>query len=155
MPETVFTERRLANDGVSTVSELLLDGNRLGFTLEPGPFSPGHPRKPAGRYGVSLRRAGGIYENYRRRFGDWFDGIPLLDVPGRAFIEIHIGNTMADTEGCSLLGANYEGPMISASRHYEVRRSEEAFRRIYPMIRDAVSGDGAIWETLVEKDRIA
>lgn len=144
---TIFTERRLANDGVSTVSELLLDGNRLGFTLEPGPWSPAHPRKPAGRFELALRREGGIFEKYQAKFGSWFDGIPQLIVPGRSFIEIHIGNTLEDTEGCSLLGAAYEGPMISPGRHYEVRRSEEAFIRIYPQIHAAVLVGGCFWET--------
>lgn len=151
---TVFTERRLANDGVSTVSELLLDGKRLGFTLEPGPFSPAHPRKSAGRYDLVLRREGGIYLNYKKRFGDWFDGVPQLMVPGRQYIEVHIGNTLSDTEGCSLLGATYEGPLISAGRHYEVRRSEEAFRRIYPLIHSAILEGPCWWETLAE-DRVA
>lgn len=154
MTESSFSERRLANDGVSTVSELLLGGARLCFTLEPGPYSPAHPRKPAGRYALVLRREGGIYQHYKQKFGDWFDGIPQLIVPGRSFIEIHIGNTLEDTEGCSLLGAAYEGPMRSAGGHYEVRRSEEAFRRIYPQIRDAVLKGPCWWETS-EEARIA
>jgi hypothetical protein len=147
---TVFTERRLANDGASTVSELLLDGARLGFTLEPGPLSPAHPRKLPGSYALVLRREGGIYQKYRQRFGAWFDGIPQILVPGRCFIEVHIGNTLEDTEGCSLLGASYEGPKVSASQHYEVRRSEEAFKRIYPLLHQAIQKGPAIWETLSE-----
>lgn len=147
---SIFTERRLANDGLSTISELLLDGVRLGFTLEPGPRSPAHPRKQPGRYQLVLRQEGHIYASYRQRFGDWFVGIPQLLVPGRSFIEIHIGNSMADTEGCSLLGATYEGPKISSSRHYEVRRSEEAFRRIYPQFHDACLLGACWWETLNE-----
>lgn len=147
---TVFTERRLANDGVSTVSELLLAGQRIAFTLEPGPWTPAHPRKPAGRFFLALRREGGIFEDYKRRFGPWFDGIPQILVPNRTFIEIHIGNTKEDTEGCSLLGASYEGPMISASRHYEVRRSEEAFRRVYPLLHSAIQEGVTWWETLNE-----
>lgn len=143
----VFTERRLANDGVSTVSELLLGGKRLCFTLEPGPFTPAHPRKLPGMYQMVLRRAGGIYQNYSKRFGDWFDGIPQLIVPDRTYIEIHIGNTLEDTQGCSLLGAAYEGPMVSASRHYEVRRSQEAFQRVYPQIREAIEAGDCWWKT--------
>lgn len=153
MTAALFTEQRLAHDGVSTVSELLLDGVRLGFTLEPGPSTPAHPRKPAGRYELVLRQAGKIYEAYRKRFGDWFTGIPQIIVPDRSFIEVHIGNTLTDTEGCSLIGATYEGPMISSSRHYEVRRSEEAFRRIYPQIHDACRAGDAEWETVNEASR--
>lgn len=146
----MFTERRLANDGVSTVSELLLAGVRLGFTLEPGPRSPAHPRKAAGRYQLVIRPDGGISDKYRKRFGDWFVGIPQILVPGHEWIEVHIGNTLADTEDCSLLGASYDGPMISSGGHYEVRRSEEAFCRIYPQIHDATLQGECWWETTDE-----
>ena len=147
---TVFTERRLAHDGLSTVSELLLNGQRLCFTLEPGPGSS-PPRKAAGKYPLVLRRAGGIYQDYRKRFPSaLFDGIPQIVVPGRDYIEVHIGNTLNDTEGCSLLGASCESPRQSAGQHYEVRRSEEAFRRVYPMLRDACKLGDCWWETLDE-----
>lgn len=148
---TTFTEKRLATDGISTISELRLDGQLLGYTLEPGPKSFGHPRKPAGRYPLQLRKEGGIYESYRKQYSpDFFVGIPHIIVPGRTFIEVHVGNTISDTQGCSLLGATYEGPRISASQHYEVRRSKEAFLRIYPKIRDAILAGASWWETIDE-----
>lgn len=150
MTGIIFTERRLDNDGVSTVSELLLDGKRLCFTLEPGPYSPAHPRKPSGRFALVLRKEGGIYEKYRAKFPDWFVGIPQIIVPGRSFIEVHMGNTNEDTEGCSLLGAAYERPMVSLSQHYEVRRSQEAYMRVYPQIRDACQAGQCWWETTDE-----
>lgn len=147
MTETVFIEQRLDSDGLSTVSELLLGGQRVAFTLEPGPVSPAHPRKLPGRYRLVLRTEGQIYDKYRLRFPDFFVGVPQILVPGRQWIEVHIGNSMADTEGCSLLGAAYESPAVSRSRHYEVVRSEEAFRRAYPMIAAACQAGPAWWET--------
>lgn len=149
--ETVFTEQRLATDGLSTGNELQLAGNRLCFLLEPGPETPLHPRKPAGRYELRLRTEGGIYDHYRRRFGpEFFKGVPQIIVPGRSFIEVHIGNSIADTEACSLMGMSLLLPRFSNSGHYEVARSEEAFLKFYPQIRDALLAGPCFWETLAE-----
>lgn len=147
----VFTERRIANDGLSTISEVLVDGKRVCFSLEPGPRSPLHPRKPGGRYELVLRKAGGIYQNYRARFPTvgFFVGIPQILVPGRTFIEIHIGNRFTDTEGCSLTGQNFEAPAVTGA-HFEVRQSETAYLKLYPLIRDACVAGPVSWVTLDE-----
>lgn len=147
----LFTERRLANDGMSTISELWFNGVRQCFTLEPGPRSPAHPRKPAGSYPLVLRNEGGIYEKYCQRFpaDGFFRGIPQILVPDRSFIEVHIGNRFTDTEGCSLTGQNYEGPNLTGE-HFEVRQSETAWLKLYPLIRDACIAGPTVWETLDE-----
>lgn len=43
--------------------------------------------------------------------------VPLVTgVPGRAFIEIHPGNSDVDTEGCILLGTSRQGSLLLNSR---------------------------------------
>lgn len=151
MSEMTFTERRLAHDGLSTLGELLLDGKRRCFSLEPGPATPVHPRKPAGRYQLVLRREGHIYQKYLTTLGPaFFKGIPQIIVPGRQWIEVHIGNTISDTEGCSLTGLSQSGPKLASSCHYEVHRSGDAFKAVYPLIRDACLAGPCWWETLDE-----
>lgn len=148
---TVFVERRLANDGKSTACALFLGERRLGFTLEPGPRTPAHPRKPAGRYELVLRREGGKFEKYRHMFAPGlFPGIPHILVPGRTWIEVHPGNTKDETEGCSLTGTKFVGPMLSLSGHYEVCNSRDAFRAIYPVLRDDILAGPCWWETIDE-----
>ena len=50
----------------------------------------------------------------------------LANVPDRVGIDIHIGNTMKDTEGCILVGEAQEGDAITESR--------EAFRLFMGML---------------------
>lgn len=40
----------------------------------------------------------------------------ITEVPGRGAIEIHCGNTVADTQGCVLLGAYRDGDAIRHSQ---------------------------------------
>ena len=50
----------------------------------------------------------GTYRAYRRKSpkrGYWL--YELIAVPGRSHIEIHIGNTTADSEGCILVGTRH------------------------------------------------
>lgn len=156
-----FTLRRRAFDSASTVGVLVTPGGSQCWTLEPGPralasrtpegAAPGHPRVPAGDYPLTLRREGEIYESYVLRFGARFmRGIPLFHVPGRTWTEVHIGNYASDTEGCALLGDAQVSPQHSATGHWEVARSEAAFKRVYPLIRAACENGSVIWRVIDE-----
>lgn len=97
---TTFTDR-------STIGELDFDGFKC-FILEPSSRrSMGRPLAiPSGKYEISLYPS---EKNHRT--------VPLLnDVPGRSFIEIHIGNKPGDTEGCLLPGMFRELDYVSQSK---------------------------------------
>jgi len=51
---------------------------------------------PASMYFMKL-------DNFKEKYADY----QLQDVSGRSFIEIHIGNSMADVTGCIALGKHY------------------------------------------------
>jgi hypothetical protein len=104
--------------GVScTIGDLLVDGEFLCHTLEDvirevegQPVEawkvPGRTAIPAGDYAFEI--------TYSKRFQR--DVPRLIDVPGFTYIEIHPGNTDADTAGCILVGQWLGGEQIANSR---------------------------------------
>lgn len=91
----------------------------------------GETRIPAGTYEIKLRTVGGFHIRYLKIFGDWHRGMLWLqDVPNFEYILIHMGNVAKDTHGCILVGERISGN--------ELRNSRDAYRRVYPVIRDAL-----------------
>lgn len=107
---------RTTPDGV-TFGALYLDGAWQCWTLEdavreiPGqPVSawkvPRETAIPQGRYTVVL--------SHSQRFGIVLP--ELLAVPGFTGVRIHAGNTIADSEGCVLVGRSRSASAIGGSR---------------------------------------
>jgi hypothetical protein len=101
-----FVVRRLTQTAVATFGNLEDDEGRVVCcTLE-------EPWVDANSDGISDRSVScipaGEYTAHRRlspkRNIELFE---LDEVPGRSNIEIHVGNTTADTEGCILLGSAF------------------------------------------------
>ena len=64
--------------------------------------------------------------------------LPLLvDVPGFSGVRIHPGNTVADTEGCLLLGLGKTSNSVT--------QSVAAFNIVFPQIRDALQRGEEVW----------
>jgi hypothetical protein len=100
---------------------------------------PGETRIPAGIYALGLKPLGTsrFDAKYTARFGAAFHKgmVEIRDVPGFEGVLLHIGNTEKDTAGCVLIGAAWGR---DAGGHYQVLQSETAYRRVYPMLRDAL-----------------
>lgn len=146
---TIFVNQRLANDGLSTIGQFIPGiGHPYRMMLEPGPATPGyaHPRIPAGEYEIVLRAEGEKWGKFLQVFGELVrPGLPHIMVPNREWILVHPGNTFEDTEGCNLPGMSRLPPQLAPSHHWEVEQSREAFKDIYPLIRDACLNGGAAW----------
>ena len=66
-----------------------------------------HPEKKIdpGIYDIGLRKVGGLHYRYAKKFGALHRGMVLIkNVPGRKYIQFHIGNRKKDTAGCPLPG---------------------------------------------------
>lgn len=117
------------------IGELLLDGQRLCWTLEDPHHEvkvPGETCIPAGTYKVELT------------FSPRFQKImPLLvGVPGFEGVRIHTGNSTAETAGCVLVGLNRRGAdWISMSR----QAWDELMARLQGLPRDE-----EIWLEIIE-----
>jgi len=91
----------------------------------------GETRIPAGTYKLTLRQTGGFHERYFKKFPDMHRGmIYVNNVEGFEWILWHIGNDDDDTAGCLLLGKTSQDGFIG--------RSTDAYKEVYPPIRDAI-----------------
>mgnify|MGYP007101858952 CR=1 FL=1 len=92
---------------------------------------------PAGRYRVRMDVVSPKYKN-RSQYKFCEGRVPrLVDVPFFDGILIHIGNTVADTEGCPLVGENkVKGKVIN---------STATFKRLWYKLEEADKDGEEIW----------
>lgn len=102
----------------STPGDLYVDGAWECFTLERLPTDSEHPCIPAGLYPVEPFESPHFGRTVLR----------LSNVPGREAIEIHAGNTPADTQGCILVGQNRDDHALLHSR-----RALDALLAVVPL----------------------
>lgn len=133
---------RVQIDPQVTIGSLTADGEWQGWTLEdPVREVPGQPVSswkvqdqtaiPFGRYRVEITWS----PRFKRP-------LPLLmDVPGFDGVRIHPGNTVADTEGCILVGADRYAKSIG--------RSRLAFDNLLIALNQAVRRQERIWLEIV------
>jgi hypothetical protein len=104
--EFLITIARKYRGDACTSGYLAVNGKVICHSLERpyGGNAPVISAIPVGRYKDMLR-----YDHAKR----W--RIELIGVPGRDFIQIHTGNTPANTEGCILVGTGLGADMCSVT----------------------------------------
>lgn len=110
----------------STVGRLLVDGTFECFTLEDGIRTNkvhGRTAIPPGSYRVTVTPSPRFKKDLPR----------LHDVPNFQGVLIHPGNTSADTEGCILVGAQWQKGAEA------IGQSRVAFGALFAKIQDALS----------------
>jgi len=53
----------------------------------------------------------------------------LNNVPGHSFVEIHVGNTIKDTEGCILVGSSF-APIVGKQQVDGISMSKITFKKL-------------------------
>lgn len=124
---------------------LFINGLFQCFTLEDEDRTVkvyGETRIPNGRYKVELRTVGGFHQRYLNRYGSNFHKgmLWVKDVPNFEYILIHLGNDDDDTAGCLLVGM-----IQNADEQGFVGSSSIAYKKIYPIIRDAILSGEEVW----------
>ena len=134
-----LTLYRFSPQSDDTLGLLFIDDEFSCFTLEDEYRDvkvPGETRIPAGEYSILLRTEGGLQKKYRKRFARIHAGMLWLqDVPGFKWIYIHCGNRDEHTDGCILVG---DSSQQNITEDGFIGGSASAYRRIYPLIADAI-----------------
>lgn len=138
--DTITIERMIFTNN-STIGELRVDGDLFCYTLEDtcrqlGVKIPGKTAIPAGKYEAIVK--------FSPRRG--FDVPWLLNVPEFEDIQIHVGNTADDTEGCILVGMRKGEDMI-----YD---SKKAFSLLMPVVKDRLS-KGKLYISIIGGNHVA
>jgi len=138
--------QRLRHDDHATQGELMLDGERICYTLEnrpplePGIKEPGRSRIPAGTWPLSLRYEGGFHQRYTRRWA-WHEAMVEIKLPGWQYVLFHVGNYHTDTAGCVLVGSS---PGEHATKGLAVWSSGNAYARVYPALLACAEAGGSL-----------
>jgi hypothetical protein len=123
-----ITIKRISVNSNSITGELYINDEFLGYTLEH--LYRNNEKEvssfPAGQYEAFERTDKGNKEKHHDRYrGDW--RIELKNVEGREAIQIHIGNTPKNTNGCVLIGEyvdpkqNLIGGSANAYKSFETK----------------------------------
>ena len=149
--ELVLTRMRSSEH--DTIGFLFLNNKFFCYTLDDSEQEvkiPGKTRIPAGRYKVTLRRAGGFYSKYTKRFGEEHPILWIRSVPNFNWIYFHCGNTKEDTSGCILLGDDYR---IQPDGSMFLYNSTKTYLRFHKKVKKAIEKIGEkVFVTIVDSD---
>lgn len=147
-----FAIQRLAETPNTTKGRLVLAGSTVPLCalLEGGKANAPHNRIPAGTYALGFKGPSKFDRSpydYPTRFADigYTVGhmIEITGVAGRTAIEIHPGNSFTDTLGCPMTGQDVVAAGPAADFIIPDGQAAPAFRRIWPILAQAVRYGGA------------
>lgn len=128
--------------GQATIGTMTINSERSSyeqfscFTLEDTVRSTkiaGETAIPAGDYPVCLSKSPRFSKSYKNKGYGWL--VPeVLNVPNFTDIRIHIGNTAVNTEGCILVGEQWDGKSAS------IGKSGDAYGRLVKLLATATYG---------------
>lgn len=110
----------------------------------------GETRVPCGVYPIELRDYGGHHERYKSK--PYHKGmLEIKDVPKFKDVLIHIGNYIADTEGCILVG---DGSRTNVRNTGSISESSKAYEHMYKHIIKAFDEGEKVFIKIIDYERI-
>lgn len=95
---------------------------------------------PEGQYTLGFNATAGMNAGYANRYPQSHQGmIEVRGIPNFSLVFFHIGNYHTDTRGCLLTGSYYQ----LIDHDYRVLHSAAAYKRVYPLLAEAITRDGA------------
>jgi hypothetical protein len=142
-----ITHLRFQTEDKHTKSVFAIDGKFQCFVLEDGYNRikvHGETRITPGTREIKLRTEGGMHQDYLAKYGNWHKGMLWIkNVHNYKYVYIHKGNYPKDTLGCLL--TNY----ACDTNKSNMSQSEVAYKKIYPIISDAIlNGEKVEIETI-------
>lgn len=139
-----------------TAGLFVINGKHICFSLEDEIRTVkkwGETCIPTGRFPVVARAEGSMHKRYQTKFGEEWHPFMLcisnkdgyrLEANNLSFqyILIHIGNDDDDTAGCPLTGS------VAYADKGRVDRSTDAYKKFYPIVRDALLAGEEVWITI-------
>jgi len=127
---SIITLFRYYEDEFSTASIILFNGKFVCYGLE------NKERKISpGLFKITLRKAGKMHEDYKRKFS-WHEGmLELKGVPNRSCIYFHIANYFQELKGCIGVGTN---PIHDENLLKMLTHSKVAYKKLYEFVLEAV-----------------
>lgn len=119
---------RIRRIGAATIGKMFINGGFECWTLEDAYHEQKVPHEtciPMGAYRIDVRTSPRFTPIYGHKM------LWVKDVPGFEYILIHRGNTVSDTSGCILVGADTAGSKLL--------RSTEAYDKFYNKVAPAVN----------------
>lgn len=129
---------RVNSTSTDTLGLLFIRTQFICFTLEDAKRKVkvfGRTRIPSGRYLVTLRRAGGFYRRYSKRFKKEHPILWIRKVKNFRWVYFHPGNTHKDTKGCVLVGRDYT---IRPDSSLFLSRSIDAYLELHKRLIEAI-----------------
>lgn len=132
---------RISDNKESTLGAMYIDNKLVCFTLEDTYREVKKMNEtciPTGRFRIKFNpNDTPMTLKYRKRYQGFFTNhLELQNVPFFSNVYIHVGNTADDSSGCILVG---KGANTNADRDGFISQSVDAFKKIYPLISQALN----------------
>jgi hypothetical protein len=150
----LILHNRIKSTTDSTLSEITIPQEEFFcYALEDGYHRFkifGKTRIGAGVYPITLRRSGGLFKKYSKRFNSEHPMVWIRNIKNFKWVYYHIGNTVNDTDGCPVLGHAYS--LDKEKNLFVVWNSTGAYSEFHSLIKNAIENGRRVFTCIKDGD---